>query len=55
MKLLHVLGAICFVAPLSLVACQSQNETFIAEEIAKIPACGVSAHTLSNQAIDERN
>ena len=43
MKLLHVLGTFGFVAPFSLVFGQSQNETFITEEIANIPACGVSS------------
>ena len=47
MKALHILGTIWLVAPVLLVSGQSQNETFITEEISKVPACGVSSHALS--------
>jgi hypothetical protein len=42
MKLFQLLGAVFLVLPISLVACVSQNETFITEEIENIPSCGVS-------------
>lgn len=42
MKLFRILSVILLVAPISPVSCQSQNETFIAEETAKIPLCGLS-------------
>jgi hypothetical protein len=47
MKLFYVLGTPFLVLPIFLVAGQSQNETYIAEEIAKIPACGVGSRSLA--------
>src|ERR1700684_2867102 len=42
MKLVQILNTFYLLAPALLVSAQSQNETFIAEELAKIPACAVS-------------
>ena len=42
MGLLNILGAGFLIVPILLTSCQSQNETFIAGEIAQIPVCGVS-------------
>jgi CFEM domain len=42
MKLVLILNTFCLLAPALLVSAQSQNETFIAKEFSKIPACAVS-------------
>jgi hypothetical protein len=42
MKFFHILNRLFLLAPALLVSAQSQNETFIAEEFAKIPTCAVS-------------
>jgi hypothetical protein len=42
MKLVLILNTFYLLAPALLVSAQSQNETFIAEEFSKIPACAVS-------------
>ena len=48
MKFFCRLGSAFLVAPILLAAGQSQNETFIEEEIQKVPICGVSIHSLTD-------